>query len=44
MSDMEREQGTEEEREETFQDLDVPEEQGEDIAGGKKAVELPDKA
>jgi hypothetical protein len=44
MSDMEREQGTDEEREETFQDLDVPEEQGEDIAGGKKAAERPDKA
>jgi hypothetical protein len=43
MSEQEREQGTDEEREETFQDLDVPEEQGEDITGGKKATERSDK-
>lgn len=43
MSDQERDQGTDEEREETFQDLDVPEEQGEDITGGKKAAERSEK-
>ena len=43
MSDMEREQGAEEEREETVEDLDVPEEQGEDITGGKWAAERPEK-
>ena len=37
MSDQEREQITEEEREETFEDLDVPEEQSADVAGGRKA-------
>jgi hypothetical protein len=30
---------TDEEREETIQDLDVPEEQGEDVTGGKKSEE-----
>ncbi|HEY7148670.1 MAG TPA: hypothetical protein VH420_04410 [Gaiellaceae bacterium] len=39
MSEHEHEQSTDEEREETIQDLDVPEEQGEDVAGGKKSQE-----
>lgn len=43
MSEQERDQSTDEEREETFQDLDVPDEQGEDITGGKKSAERPDK-
>jgi hypothetical protein len=43
MSEQERDQSSDEEREETFQDLDVPEEEGEDIAGGKIAAERPDK-
>jgi hypothetical protein len=43
MSEQERDQGTEEEREETFQDLDVPDEQGEDVTGGKKSAETPQK-
>ena len=43
MSEQEREQSTGDEREETFQDLDVPEEQGEDVTGGKKSEERPDK-
>ena len=43
MSEQEREQGTEEEREGTFQDLDGPDDQGEDILGGKKSTEVPQK-
>jgi hypothetical protein len=43
MSEQERDQGTDEEREETFRDLDVPDEQGEDVTGGKKSQERPDK-
>ena len=43
MSDQEHEQQSEEsseEREETMQDLDVPEEEGEDVKGGTK-IEFP---
>ncbi len=44
MSEQEHEQQSEEtveEREETLKDLDVPEEEGKDIAGGQKVA--PDK-
>ena len=37
MSEQERDQNTDSEREETIQDLDVPEEQGDDVTGGKKS-------
>ena len=40
MSEQEREQRDEEtaeEREQTIRDLDVPEEEGQDVAGGRKA-------
>ena len=43
MSDQEHEQQPEEsaeEREDTMQDLDVPEEEGEDVKGGTK-IEFP---
>jgi len=43
MSEQERDQRPDEEREETFQDLDVPDEQGEDVTGGKKSQERPEK-
>jgi hypothetical protein len=43
VSEQEHDQGTDEEREETFQDLDVPDEQGEDVTGGKKSTERLDK-
>jgi hypothetical protein len=34
---------TSEEREETMQDLDVPEEEATDVAGGRQKWEAPDK-
>jgi len=43
MTDQEHEQQSEEtseEREETVQDLDVPEEEGKDVKGGYSKVEL----
>jgi hypothetical protein len=46
MSEQEHEQQSEEtseEREETMKDLDVPEEEGKDVAGGRQKWEAPDK-
>ena len=43
MSEQEREQGTEEEREETFEDLGVPDEQGEDVTGGREGFKISQK-
>ena len=46
MSDQEHEQQsgeTPEEHEETMQDLDVPDEEGKDVAGGAQKWQAPDK-
>jgi hypothetical protein len=44
MSEQEHDQQPETtEREETMEDLDVPEEQGADVAGGKKSVDTVQK-
>jgi hypothetical protein len=39
MSEHEHDESVEEDREDTIQDLDVPEEQGDDVTGGKKNEE-----
>lgn len=46
MSEQEHEQHSEEtsdEPEETMKDLDVPDEEGKDVAGGRQKWEAPDK-